>query len=145
LETCALIGQFSDAIETEVDDLLANGVVAAGEVVGSVLLAGDELLRMEQLSVSTSSDLVNDRGLEVDKDGAGDVLASSCFREESVESVVTAPDCLVGGHLAVRLDSVLEAKQLPAGVADLDASLTNVDGNDFSHYNMSERTEKSKK
>ena len=32
-------------------------------------------------------------------------------------------DRLVGGHLAVRLDAVLEAEELPASIADLHAAL----------------------
>ena len=34
-----------------------------------------------------------------------------------------ALDRLVGWHLAVRLDAVLEAEELPASIADLDATL----------------------
>ena len=32
---------------------LTDGVVAAGEVVGGILLTGDQLLRVEELAVST--------------------------------------------------------------------------------------------
>lgn len=39
------------------------------------------------------------------------------LREEGVESVVTATDGLVGGHLPVRLDSVLQAVELPARIS----------------------------
>ena len=47
--------------------------------------------------------------------------------EEGVETVVTPSDGLVRGHLAVRLDPVLQAVQLPAGIADLAAGLADVD------------------
>ena len=40
---------------------------------------------------------------------------------------------LVGGHLAVRLDPVLKAVELPAGVTDLHAGLADVDADDFAH------------
>jgi hypothetical protein len=43
--------------------------VAASVVVGGVLLAGDQLLGVEQLAVGAHADLVNDGGLEVNKDG----------------------------------------------------------------------------
>jgi len=36
LKTSALIGKLSDSIEAEIDDLLTNGVVTSGEVVGSI-------------------------------------------------------------------------------------------------------------
>ena len=58
LETSALIGQLTDSVEDEVDDFLANCVVAAGVVVGGVLLAGDQLFRVEQLAIRAGSDLV---------------------------------------------------------------------------------------
>ena len=58
LETSALIGQLPDAVEHQVDDLFADGVVATGVVVGGILFAGDELLGVEQLAVCTSAHLV---------------------------------------------------------------------------------------
>ena len=36
-------------------------------------------------------------------------------------------------YLSIWLNSMLEAIQLPAGIAHLDTSLTNMDGNAFSH------------
>lgn len=36
-------------------------------------------------------------------------------------------------HLAIRLDAMLEAIELPACVTDLDAGLANVNGDDFTH------------
>ena len=38
------------------------------------------------------------------------------------------------GHLSIGLDAVLEAVELPAGVAGLDAALANVDADDFTHF-----------
>ena len=71
--------------------------------------------------------LTDDGGLQVDEDGTGHVLASASLAEEGVERVVTASEGLVTGHLAIRLDSVLQAIQLPAGVTDLDTGLSNMD------------------
>ena len=58
---------------------------------------------------------------------ARDVLARAGLREEGVEGVVAAANRLVGGHLAVGLDAVLEAVELPARVTALDAGLAKVD------------------
>ena len=88
---------------------------------------------MEELSVGSGSDLINDSGLEIKEDASGDVLASSSLGEEGVEGIITTSNGLVGGHLTVRLDTVLKAEELPTGVTDLDTSLTDVDGNNFSH------------
>ena len=51
--------------------------------------------------------------------------------KEGVERVVGDADGLVGGHLAVRLDAVLQAIELPARVAHLATSLAHVDGDAF--------------
>ena len=45
LESSALIGQFADAVQNQVNDLLANGVVTASVVVSSILLACGETRR----------------------------------------------------------------------------------------------------
>ena len=55
------------------------------------------------------------------------MLAGSSLTEEGVEGIVTTSDGLVRGHLAIRLDSVLQTVQLPAGVSDLDSGLADVD------------------
>jgi len=133
LETSALIGELTDSVEAEVDNLTSNGVVTTGEVVGGILLSGDELLGVEQLSVGTGTDLIDDSGLEIEEDSAGDVLASTSLGEEGVEGIVTATDSLIGGHLTVRLNTVLEAEELAAGVTDLDTGLSDVDGNNCTH------------
>ena len=55
------------------------------------------------------------------------MFAGPRLGEEGVETVVAPSDGLVRGHLAVRLDPVLQAVQLPAGIADLAAGLADVD------------------
>ena len=138
--------------------------VATGVVVGRVLLARDELLRVIELAVRARANLVcwgrggggacelkphcralagegeergggraDDGRLEVDEDRAGHVLAGAGLGEEGVECVVAAADRLVGRHLAIGLDAVLEAVQLPARVAGLHAALTKMDGDDLTH------------
>ena len=111
--------------------LLADGVVAACIVVCSVLLPGDELLRMEHLAVSPGSHLVDHRRLKVDKDSTRDVLAGARLGEEGVEGIVGDADGLVGGHLTVGLDPVLQAVELPASIAHLATCLAHVDGDAF--------------
>ena len=55
------------------------------------------------------------------------------LREECVEGVVRHTEGRVVWDLAVRLDAVLHAIELPAGVAHLDAGLADVDGDDLAH------------
>lgn len=58
LEASALIGQFPDPVQNDVNDFLADGVVSSGVVVSGVFLSGDELLWVEQLTVCAGSNLV---------------------------------------------------------------------------------------
>lgn len=78
-------------------------------------------------------------GLQINEDGSWHVLAGAGLAEEGVERVVTTSDGLVAGHLAIRLDSVLQAVQLPAGVSDLDSGLSDVDGDTFPLSNEKKR------
>ena len=133
LETSALIGKLSDSVEAEINDFLTNGVMSSGEVVSSIFFTGDELLWVEQLSVGSGSDFIDNGWLEIEEDSSWDVFTSTSLGEEGVESIVTTTDRFIGWHLTVRLDSVLEAEELPAGVTNLDTGLTDVDRNDFSH------------
>jgi len=101
--------------------------VSASVVVGGIFLAGDELLGVEERAVSAGTDFIDHSGFQIDKDGAGDVLSRAAFGEESVERVINASDGLVTWHLAIRLDTVLQAVQLPASITDLNSGLANVD------------------
>jgi len=127
LETGAVIGQLSDSVQAQVDDFLSDGVMTSGEVVSGIFLSGDELLGVEELSVGTGSDFVNNGRLQIEEDGSGDVLSGTSLGEEGVEGIITTTDGLVTGHLSIGLDSVLEAEELPAGVTDLDTTLSDVD------------------
>ena len=124
LETSAVVSQLADAVKDKVDDLLADGVVTTGIVVGSILLAGDQLLRVIQLAVGTSADFVAHTRLKIDEHAAGNVLAGTGLGEEGVEGIITSTDGLVGRHLTIGLDTVLEAVKLPARVTGLDTGLT---------------------
>ena len=141
LEAGARVDKLPDPVEHQVDDLLADGVVAPSVVVGGVLLAGHQLLGVEQLPVRSSSDFVDHRWLEVNEDSPRDVLASTwkisstiwnisgkptSLREEGVEGVISTTDSLIRGHLPIRLDSMFEAVELPAGVAHLATRLAHV-------------------
>ena len=133
LKTSAVISELADPVEDEVNNLLSDGVVTTGVVVGGIFLSGDQLLRVVELAVGTSANLVNDGWLKVNVDAARDVLSSTSLGEEGVESVVASADGLVGRHLAVRLDTVLKAEEFPGGVTDLATGLSNVDVDNFTH------------
>jgi len=134
LKTGTLVSKLSDSVETEIDDFFTDGVVTSSEVVGSIFFTRDKLLWVEELSVGTSSDLIDDSWLEIEEDASWDVLSSTSLGEEGVEGIITTTDGLVRWHLSVWLDTVLEAEQFPTGVTDLDTGLTDVNGNNFSHF-----------
>ena len=123
LKSGAVVSELADAVKDKVNNFLAHGVVATSVVVGGVLLAGDELLGVVQLTVGAGADLVTHSGLQIDEHATGHMLASTSLREEGVEGVISAADGLVGRHLAVRLDAVLEAVKLPASITGLDTGL----------------------
>ena len=136
LETGTVVSELSESVQAKVNHFLTNGVVTSGEVVGGIFLTRDQLFGMEQLSVSTSSDFINDSGFKINEDGSGDVLSGTSLREEGVESIITTTDGLIRGHLTVRLDTVLKAEEFPAGVTDLATTLTDVDTDSFSHCSI---------
>jgi hypothetical protein len=78
LETNAVVGNTADLVKDALDELLANGVVTTGVVVGGILLASDHELGVEKVAVGTGADLIDDVGLEIAVDGTGDVLALTC-------------------------------------------------------------------
>jgi len=101
--------------------------MSTGIVVGSIFLSRDQLLRVVELSVGSSTDFIDDGWFQIDVDSTWDMLSSTSLREKGVEGIISSSDGLVRWHLTVRLDSVLKAVELPAGISDLDTSLTDVD------------------
>ena len=71
------------------------------------------------------------------------MLASARLTEEGVEGVISSPNGLVTWHLAIGLDAVFQAIELPAGIADLNTSLANVDGDAFTLWEGKEENLKS--
>ena len=124
LKSGTLISQLTDTVQDKVDNLLSNGVVASGVVIGGVLLAVDQLLGVIKLTIGSNSGLVNDSWLEIDKDSSWNVLSTASLREESLEGVISKS--LVRGHASIRLDSVLKTVEFPTGISNLDSSLANV-------------------
>jgi len=61
------------------------------------------------------------------------MLASTGLREKRVERIIATTDSLVAGHLAIWLNAVLEAEELPACIADLYTTLANVQTERLTH------------
>ena len=58
LESSTLVSQLASTIQNKVNDLLADGVMASGVVVGGVFLASNQLFWMEQLPIGASTYLI---------------------------------------------------------------------------------------
>ena len=134
LQSSALVGKLADAVQDEIYNLLSDGVMSASVVVSGVFLSGDELFGMKELAVGSGAHFVHNSWLQVHKDGSWDVLSSSSLAKEGVEGIVSSSDSLVGRHLSVRLNAVLQAVELPASVPDLDSRLSDVDRDTFTHF-----------
>jgi len=136
LESSTLVSQLSDSVQAQVNNLLSNCVVTTSVVISGILFSCDQLLGVEQLSVGSGTDLIDNGGLKIEEDGTGYVLSSSGLREEGVESVITTSDGLVRRHLTIRLDSMLQAVQLPASVTNLATGLSQMYGDALSHIEI---------
>ena len=88
---------------------------------------------MEELSVGSGSNLINDSWFQIQEYSTGNMLSCTRLAEESVKSIISSTDALVSWHLAVIANAVLKAVQLPASVTNLDTSLTDVNRNALSH------------
>lgn len=73
---------------------------------------------MEELAVGTSMNFINMCGLQIYEHCLGHKLTSSCLTE-GVEALSAYFNSLGSWHLAIRLDAIFEAIELPAGLADL--------------------------
>ena len=65
--------------------------------------------------------------LQIHKNGSRDMFACSGFAEKRVEGIVSSADGLVARHLAIRLNSMFQAVQLPTSVSNLNPGLANMD------------------
>lgn len=60
-------------------------------------------------------------------------LPTPLFTEEGVEGIISSASGFVTWRLTIRLDAMFQAVELLAGLAHLDTSLTNVDGDVLMH------------
>jgi len=69
--------------------------MSSGEVVGSIFFSGNQLFRVEKLSVCSGSDFINNGGFKIEENGSGDVFSSSSFTEEGVEGIISSSNGFV--------------------------------------------------
>jgi hypothetical protein len=88
---------------------------------------------VEQATVGTSADFIDDVGLEIAVNCARNIFALSSLREEGAEALVWLSGLALISQVSIRLNTMLEAVKLPARVCNLATGLADVDRDDFSH------------
>ena len=79
LKTGTLVSKLSDSVKAKINNFFTNGVVTSSKVVCGIFFSRDQLFRVEELSVSSGSNFIDDGGLEIEEDSSGDVLSGSSF------------------------------------------------------------------
>ena len=134
LQGVTLVSQLTDLVKSLVEKLFSDGVVSSGVVVSGILLASDHLRGVEKLAVFAGANFVNDRRLQINKDGTGNVLAIASLVEEGRQGVGRLGSVI---ESSIFVNFVLKAVQLPASSTKLNTSLSNVKGNNLAHVGWS--------
>ena len=71
-------------------------------------------------------ELTNNCWFQVHKNGTRDVFSCSGFAEKGVEGIVPASNGLIAWHLAIGLNSMLQAVKLPTGITNLHSGLADM-------------------
>jgi len=77
LKSGTVISELTYSVENEIDDFFTDGVVTTSEVVSGILFSSDELFWMEELSVSSGTDFINNSWLEIDEHATWYVLSGT--------------------------------------------------------------------
>lgn len=85
-------------------------------VVGSILLAIDQKLRVEELAITTGSDLIDGRRVQIDEEGAGHVFTTAGLGEESLIRAAIKNVLRIGVRTAVETKAMLEKVPVECGV-----------------------------
>ena len=131
LEAITALSFLADNIEDGVNELSTFGVMSLGPVVTGTGLSENEVIGSEELSERSGTDGVHGTGLEIHKDGSGDVTATSGFvivDVDSLELEVGVSVVRTGG-----VNSMLVGDNFPELGTDLVTALSSLDVNDFSH------------
>ena len=80
MQAGAIVRELANPVQHQVDNLLADGIMAACEIIGRIPFAGSELLGMEELTVRAGANLVDDGGFQIDHDAPRNVFACTHLR-----------------------------------------------------------------
>jgi hypothetical protein len=112
-----LTSDAANAVHDTIYHLFANGVVSTGIVVGSILLAADQHLRVEEGAVFAGADLVDGAGVEIDEERARNMLAVAGLGEEGLERARVTDLAGFGVRAAIKTKPVLEKVAIQMALA----------------------------
>jgi hypothetical protein len=75
LKTRAVVSNSANLVENLIDQFLSNGIMTTSIVVGSILLSGNHLFRMEKSAVSSGTNFINDIGFEIAVDCSWNIFS----------------------------------------------------------------------
>jgi hypothetical protein len=140
LKTIATFRLLAHDVKHIVDEFRTFRVVTLGPIVTRTTLSEHKVVGTEELAVCTVADRVHSAGLEINKDGAGNVLSAMSFIVINVNAFeLEITFAFVG---TIGLNAVLVGDHLPELGADLVSALTGLDVYDFAHFRRFGRTHK---
>ncbi len=131
LQTVAGFRFLPHDVKDGIDELSTLRVVPLGPVVAGPTLPEDEVVGSEDLSEGAGADRVHGPGLQVEKDGAGHVLAARRLIVVDVDALELQVRVAVVG--SGRVDPVLVGDNLPKLGSDLVAALPGLDVKNLPH------------
>ena len=76
LQTLDIICEFASAVQNKIHNLVADGVMVASKIVGSIFFPGDKLFRVKELTIGSSAHFVSNGGLQINEETPGEVLSA---------------------------------------------------------------------
>lgn len=107
LERVGVLDLLAEDVEDRVDELSTLGVVTHSPVVGGTVLAVDEGVGAEQVGEGARADEVDDSGLQVDLDRAGDELLVAGLAEVDADWMSDTADQYIPSQSALTLVELL--------------------------------------
>ncbi len=129
LQAVAALSLLADNVEDGVNKLSTLGVVALGPVIAGPRLSKDEVVRAEQLAEGAGANGVHGAGLQIDKDGAGNVLSAGGLVEVNVDALQLEVGVAMVG--AGGVNAVLVGDDLPELGTNLVTTLTSLQMNNL--------------
>ena len=88
LQSRTLVSQFTNTVQDKINNFFSNSVVSTSIIIGSVFLSGNQLFRMEELAISSSSYFVNDSRFQINEYSSWDMFSRSTERKRNFIKII---------------------------------------------------------